>query len=180
MVVGLERDLGVQREAIERGAQLARQGERPRLAPTAERLEAYSLAALRQHAAALERGRVELGEERLVGFRLDFLRFTAQPTAAREMAQDAPVEERRDLCDVAIGDWLGQTEDRPREGPGARVDAAREGARPCSVRCAQKRHCGAASAPGGRRRAAPRGACRDPDAERERSAWRGRARKIRA
>jgi hypothetical protein len=39
VVVGLERDLGVERETAERGAQLAGQGERPRVATVGERLE---------------------------------------------------------------------------------------------------------------------------------------------
>ena len=66
VVVGREHDLGVQREAIERGTQLARQGERARVAAAAEAPEAGILA-LRQHAPSLDRGGVELGEQRLVG-----------------------------------------------------------------------------------------------------------------
>ena len=122
MIVGSERDLGVERETIERCAQLAGQEERPRVAAAAEALDSW-LAACRPHAPALDRGRVELGEQRLVGLGLDSLRFAAQPTAACEVAQDAPVEEREDLHDVAIGERLGGMEDRPRERAPARVDA---------------------------------------------------------
>jgi hypothetical protein len=46
------------------------------VAAAAEALDAR-LAAFRQHAPALDRGRVELGEERLVGLVLESLRFAA-------------------------------------------------------------------------------------------------------
>jgi hypothetical protein len=90
VVAGLERDLGVERKTAERGAQLVGQGERPRLSPVAEGPESR-LAALRQHAAALDRRGVELGEERLVGLVLGRLHLAAQPGGSREMAQDALV-----------------------------------------------------------------------------------------
>mgnify|MGYP001306973031 CR=1 FL=1 len=57
---------------------------------------------------------MEFGEERLVGLGLDSLRFAAQPTAACEVAQDAPVEERKNLHHVAIGERLGGMEERSR------------------------------------------------------------------
>ena len=47
MIVGLERDLGVEREALVRGAQLPGQEERPLVAAAAEALDAW-LAAFRQ------------------------------------------------------------------------------------------------------------------------------------
>ncbi len=81
LVVGRERDLGVQREAAERGAQLAGHGERSRLPPPAEMLDPL-LTSLGQHSAALDRGRIELGEQRLVRLGLDRLRVTTQPAAA--------------------------------------------------------------------------------------------------
>ena len=131
VVVGLERELGVQREASERGAQLARQGERPGLPSAAERLEAW-LAALRQHAAALERGGIDLGEERLVRLGLDLCSFTTQPTAAREMPQDATVEGPARSSARARNVWMwrrstrcraprsGSRRRRPRSGSGLR------------------------------------------------------------
>ena len=47
--------LGVERETVERGAKLAGQGAWPCVSPVSEGPEAR-LAALRQHAAALDRG----------------------------------------------------------------------------------------------------------------------------
>ncbi len=76
---------------------------------------------LREHAPALYRGGVELGEERLLGLRLGFGLCTREPAAAREVAQDATVEQGCDLADSAIGERLGGMEGRPRERARARV-----------------------------------------------------------
>jgi hypothetical protein len=106
-IVGRDHDLGVEREAVEGGAQLARQEERPGIAAAAEALDARRVA-LREHAPALHRGGVELGEERLLGLWLGFGSITRKPAAAREVAQDALG--RRDATSAtsrSVSAWAG-------------------------------------------------------------------------
>jgi hypothetical protein len=120
-VVGLERDLGVEREALQRGAQLAGQGERSRIAPAAEGPASFG-AALRQDAPPLDRGGVELGQERLLALARGFPGLAARMPAACEVAQDAALEEGHELGDVAIGGRLDGLEARPSERTRAGVD----------------------------------------------------------
>jgi hypothetical protein len=107
----------VERETAERGAQLAGQGERPRVTTLIEGLE-RRLAALGQDAAALDGGRVELGEKGLRGLALELVGVATQRGGARDVAQDAAVQEAGDLRDVGIGQRLGGVEARAREGSG--------------------------------------------------------------
>ena len=86
-------------------------------------------AALRpERDATLDRGRAELGEERLVGLgRIGIIVLRARdPAAALEVAQDATVQEGGELDDVLIGQWGSFVEDRPCQRMGARVDAVED------------------------------------------------------
>jgi hypothetical protein len=123
-VVGLDLDLGVQREALDVAAEFARQEERPGIATAAEPLDAGAALFTDGH-PTLHRGGAELREQLLVGLELLFGVLGLRKAAAtREVAQDASMEARGELDDVLVGERGGPPEGRPLEWARAREPAA--------------------------------------------------------
>ena len=78
--------------------------------------------------STLDRGRAELGEERLVGLgRIGIIVLRARnPAAALQVAQDATVQDGCELDDVLIGQRRCFVKDRASQRIGARVDAVQD------------------------------------------------------
>ena len=104
-IVGADADFGVQGEMLDVATQLAWDEARTQVLWTTTQPLDRPAAVRPERDSTLDRGRAELGEERLVGLgRIGIIVLRARdPAAALEVAQDATVQNGCELDDVLIG-----------------------------------------------------------------------------